>query len=335
MTFRRIAAALLLASIFAIGAAPVASAEGQLRIVEQFGTVYLPLHVLRDQKLIEKHGKTAGIDIKIEWTKLSGGGAINDALLAGAVDIGAAGAGPVIVLWDRTRGSADVKVIAALGEQPNYLITNNPNVETLKDFTKADKIAVPAVVVSQQSRLLQIAAEQEFGEGKYNALDELTVNLPHPDATAALLSGSATITAHFSNPPFQEQALQDPKIHKVLSSYDIMGGRITPVLLYATSKFRADNPKTFKAFYDALSEASQWIETHKAEAAATYIRAEQSKLDPAFVLSVIDNKDVSFTTIPQGTFKYASFLAKIGAIKNKPASWKDYTFEELHDKPGS
>ena len=335
MAFRGLVVPVLLASLFAIGGAPVAHAEGQLRIVEQFGTVYLPLHVLRDQKLIEKHGKAAGIDIKVEWTKLSGGGAINDALLAGAVDVGAAGAGPVIVLWDRTRGSADVKVIAALGEQPNYLITNNPNVKTLKDFTKADKIAVPAVIVSQQSRLLQIAAEKEFGEGKYNALDELTVSLPHPDATAALLSGSAAITAHFSNPPFQEQALQDTKIHKVLSSYDIMGGRITPVLLYATSRFRADNPKTFKAFYDALTEASQWIEAHKAEAAAIYIRAEQSKLDPAFVLSVIDNKDVSFTTIPQGTFKYASFLARIGAIKNKPTSWKDYTFEELHDKPGS
>jgi NitT/TauT family transport system substrate-binding protein len=335
MTIQRMITSLLLTLSFAIGVAPVAYAEGQLRIVEQFGTVYLPLHVLRDQKLIEKHGKAAGIDIKVEWAKLSGGAAINDALLAGAVDIGAAGAGPVIVLWDRTRGSADVKVIAALGEQPNYLITNNPNVKTLRDFTKSDKIAVPAVVVSQQSRLLQIAAEKEFGEGKYNALDELTVNLPHPDATAALLSGSATITAHFSNPPFQEQALQDPNIHKVLSSYDIMGGRITPVLLYATSKFRADNPKTFKAFYDALTEASQWIEDHKTEAAATYIRVEQSRLDPAFVLSVIDNKDVSFTTTPQGTFKYASFLAKIGAIKNKPASWKDYTFEELHDKPGS
>src|SRR5207244_11865235 len=108
-------------------------------------------------------------------------------------------------------------------------------------------IAVPAVVVSQQSRLLQIAAEKEFGEGKYSVLDELTVNLPHPDATAALLSGSATITAHFSNPPFQEQALRDPKVHKVLSSYHLMGGRITPTLLYATSKFRTDNPKTFKA----------------------------------------------------------------------------------------
>lgn len=335
MTLRRALFSLSLVSAIATGAGSTAFAEGQLRIVEQFGTVYLPLHVLRDQKLIEKHGKTAGIDIKVEWAKLSGGAAINDALLAGAVDVGAAGAGPVIVLWDRTKGTADVKVIAALGEQPNYLITSNPNVKTLKDLTKADKIAVPAVVVSQQSRLLQIAAEKEFGEGKYNVLDELTVNLPHPDATAALLSGSSTITAHFSNPPFQEQALQNPKIHKVLSSYDIMGGRITPVLLYATSKFQKDNPKTFRAFVDALNEASQWIDANKAEAAKTYIRVEQSKLDPAFVLSVIDNKDVSFTTTPQGTFKYASFLAKIGAIKNKPASWKDYTFDELHTKPGS
>ena len=331
MIVKWLASAALLLSVVA---STPSYAEGRIRIVEQFGTVYLPLHVLRDQKLIEKHGQKAGLEIKVEWAKLSGGAAINDALISGAVDIGAAGAGPVLVLWDRTRGSADVKIIAALGEQPNYLITSNPNVKTLKDFTKTDKIAVPAVVVSQQSRLLQIAAEKEFGEGKFNALDDLTVNLPHPDATAALLSGSSTITAHFSNPPYQEQALQDPKIHKVLSSYDIMGGRITPTLLYATSKFRNENPRTFKVFYDALNEASQWIESHKAEAAETYIRIEQSKLDPAFVKSVIDSPEVSFTTVPKGTFKYAAFLAKIGAIKTRPASWKDYTFEELHDKQG-
>lgn len=326
---------LVLAGVIATGSTAIARAEGKLRIVGQFGTVFLPLHVLRDQKLIEKHGKLAGLDIDVEWTKLSGGAAINDALLAGAVDIGAAGAGPVIVLWDRTKGSADVKVIAALGEQPNYLVTNNPTVRTLKDFTKADKIAVPAVVVSQQSRLLQMAAAREFGEDKYAALDDLTVNLPHPDAAAALLSGSSTITAHFSNPPFQEQELQNKNVHKVLSSYDIVGQRITPVLLYATSKFRRENPKTYKAFVDALNEAAQWIETHKQEAAETYVRVEQSRLDVAFVKSVIDNPEVSFTTLPKGTFKYADFLAKIGAIRNKPASWKDYTFEDLHDQPGS
>jgi len=331
MTVRLFATFLLLS----LAVISEARAEGLLRIVQQFGTVYLPLHVLRDQKLIEKHGKEAGIDIKVEWIKLSGGAVVNDALLSGAVDVGAAGAGPVIVLWDRTKGSADVKVIAALGEQPNYLVSNNPNIKTLKDFTRSDKIAVPAVLVSQQSRLLQIAAEKELGEGKFNALDDLTVNLPHPDATVAILSGSSAISAHFSNPPYQEQELSDPKVHKILSSYDIMGGRITPTLLYAKSKFRDENPKTFKALFDALVEASQWIEGHKAEAAEIYVRVEQSKLEPAFVKSIIDSRDVDFTIVPQGTYKYADFLAKIGAIKNKPASWKDYTFEELHDKSGS
>lgn len=326
-------AALLFASI--LSQSSVAVAEGHLRIVEQFGTIYLPLYVLRDQKLIEEHGRQAGIDIKVDWMRLSGGAAVNDALLSGAVDVGAAGAGPVLVLWDRTKGSADVKVIGALGEQPNYLVSDNPSIKTLKDFSQNDKIAVPAAIVSQQSRILQIAAEQQFGQGKYDSLDSLTVTLPHPDATAALLSGSQAITAHFSSPPFQEQELLSPKIHKVLSSYDVMGGRVTPTLLYASSKFRTKNPKTFKALFDALVEASVWIETHKAEAAETYIRVEHSKLDPVFVTSVIDNKDVDFTVAPQGTFKLATFLAKIGAIKNKPTSWRDYSFEELYRLPGN
>ncbi|MBN9001019.1 MAG: ABC transporter substrate-binding protein, partial [Rhizobiales bacterium] len=114
-----------------------------------------------------------------------------------------------------------------------------------------------------------------------------------------------------------------------------VGQRITPVLLYATTKFRTDNPKTYKAFVDAFVEANSWITTHKQEAAETYIRVAQSKLDVAFIKSVIDNPDVAFTTLPKGTFKYASFLAQIGAIKNKPASWKDYTFDNLHGESGS
>jgi len=41
----------------------VAHAEGEIRIAEQFGIVYLLLNVVRDQNLIEKHGKEEGIDI--------------------------------------------------------------------------------------------------------------------------------------------------------------------------------------------------------------------------------------------------------------------------------
>ncbi|MFD1703571.1 ABC transporter substrate-binding protein [Methylopila henanensis] len=332
---KRTLAALGAAIIAVAGISATAMAEGQIRIAEQYGISYLPLHVIRDQKLIEKHGKAEGLDITVEWAKLSGGAAQNDALLSGSIDVAAAGVGPALTIWDRTRGTVDVRAIASLGSLPSFLITNNPKVKTLQDFTSADKIAVPAVGVSVQSRTLQIAAEKAFGEGQHKKLDELTVSLPHPDATAALLSGGGQLTAHFSNPPFQYQALKDPKIHKVLSSYDVLGGRATSNLAYTTAKFREDNPKTYKAFVEALKEAVAWIEANKQAAAETYIRVEKSKLDPELILSIVQSPEVSFTLKPERTFVYAEFLSRTGAIKNKPSSWKDYVFPDIQDVEGS
>ncbi|MFG1182111.1 ABC transporter substrate-binding protein [Xanthobacter versatilis] len=333
-SFTRLAATgVVLSAAFA---AVPARAEGVLRIAQQFGTLYTPFHVLREKGLIEKHGKALGIDIKVEWIRLSGGGAVNDALLSGSIDIASAGIGPFLTIWDKTRGTAqEVKIVGAFGAQPNFLLTNNPNVKTIKDFTEKDKIATPAAGVSVQARILQMAAEQAFGPGKAKTLDPLMVTLPHPDATAALIAGGTEITSHLSNPPFQNQALKDPKVHKVFSSYDILGGPATPTVAYTTVKFRQENPKTYKAFQDAFAEATKWVEDNKKEAAEIYVKVEQSKLDPAFIAEVLSDPEVSYTLVPLGTVKFADFMNRIGAIKNKPTSWKEFTFEELHAASGS
>lgn len=305
-----------------------------IRIVEQFGTIYLPLHVIRDQGLIEKHAQALGLDdVEVEWAKLSGGSAINDALLSGNVDIAAAGIGPFLTLWDRTGG--EVKIVGGLAHQPNYLITSREDIESLDDFGPNDKIALPAVGVSVQSRILQMAAEQAFGEGQHGRLDDNTISLPHPDATAALLTGSTEIVAHLSNSPFQERALEDPKVHRIFSSYDILGGPVTPTYVYATTDFRDENPELFRAFFEAFKEASAWIEANKAEAAQTYIRIEGSGLEPAFVQSLLESPDSLYTLVPARSYDFASFLHRIGAIETKAESWKDYTFEDLHGEAGS
>ena len=75
-----------------------AHAEGQIRIAEQFGIVYLLLNVAQEQKLIEKHAKAGGVDAKVEWVKLSGGAAVNDALLSGSIKIAGAGVGPLLTI---------------------------------------------------------------------------------------------------------------------------------------------------------------------------------------------------------------------------------------------
>ena len=317
-------------------AAPAAHAEGQLRIAEQFGIVYLLLNVAQDQKLVEKHGKAAGIDIKVDYVKLSGGAAVNDALLSGSIDIAGAGVGPLLTIWDRTHGRQNVRGVASLGNFPYYLVSNNPAVKTIADFGDKDRIAVPAVGVSVQSRYLQLASARLWGDSQFNKLDKLQVAVPHPDATAAIIKGGTEITGHFGNPPFQDQALAgNPNARIVLKSYDVLGGPSSATVLYATEKFRAENPKTYKAFIDALQEAAQWTTANPEKAADTYLRVTGAKIDRDFLVRIVRNPEVQFKIAPENTFALASFLHRVGVIRNKPASAKDYFFPDAHVASGS
>jgi len=331
----RTTAALLAAIGLAVTSVSV-QAEGKIRLAQQFGISYLILDVIRDQNLIEKYGKQAGLDIQVEWASISGATAMNEALLANNIDVVSAGVPPALVLWDRTKGKQNVKIVAAIGSLPNYLLSNNPDVKTLKDFSDKDRIAVPAAGVGFQSRTLQIETARLYGKDNFNRFDKISVSLPHPDATTALISGGLEVNSHFSAAPFYYQELAGNKnVHKVLSSYDILGGPHTFNVLYSTQKFHDENPKTYKAFYTALEEASQWIRNNKAKAADVYIRQQQSKQSPEFIRKIIEDPENDFTITPQRTYIYATELNNIGVLKNKAASWKEYFFDEAHALPGT
>jgi len=327
---RRRRAALSLA-LLAGAASFGAHAEGQLLIAEQFGIVYLLLNVAQDQKLIEKQGKAQGIDIKVEFVKLSGGAAVNEALLSGSIDIAGAGVGPLLTIWDRTKDKQNVRGIASLGNFPYYLVSINPAVKTIADFGDKDRIALPAVGVSVQSRILQLASAKLWGDAQFNKLDKLQVAVPHPEAAAAIIKGGTEITAHFGNPPFQEQELAaNPNARIVLKSYDVLGGPSSATVLYATEKFRKDNPKTYKAFVDALEEAAQLVRAKPELAADIFIRTNNSGVSRDLLLKIIKNPEVEFKLLPQNTFALAEFMHRIGAIKNRPASARDYFFDDAH-----
>lgn len=326
---------LLLALATGLGFTIAAHAEGKISIAQQFGIGYLILDVVQEQKLIEKHGKAQGLDIQVEWNQISGATAMNEALLAGSLDVVSAGVPPMLTMWDRTKGRQNVKAVASLGSLPNYLVTNNPKVKTLKDLTDKDRIAVPAAGTGFQSRTLQIETAKLFGKDDFKRFDTISVSLPHPDATAALIAGGSEITTHFSSAPFYYQALENRNVRKVLSSYDILGGPATFNVLYTTQKFHDENPKTYKAFYAALVEAAQIVKADKAKAADTFIRVQKSKLPREFVRRIVEDPENDFTISPFRTFVYADELHKLGVLKNRAASWKDYFFEEAYAQPGS
>jgi NitT/TauT family transport system substrate-binding protein len=319
----------LIAATLALSSATAAQAEGRIRIAEQFGVVYMLLNVAQDQQLIEKQGRKNGVDIKVEWLQLSGGPAVNDALLSGAIDIAGAGVGPLLTIWDRTSGKQNVKGVASLGSFPYYLVSTNPNVKSIADLTGKDRIGLPAVTVSVQSRILQYAAAKQWGDREFARLDKFTQTLPHPDATAAVIAGGTEINGHFGNPPFQEQELAgNPNAHIVLNSYDVLGGPSSATVLYATEKFRNENPKTYRAFTAALAEAARYAAGNPEGAADAYIRVSKSKVDRNLLLKIIKNPQVQFSVEPQNTYGLAQFLYRVGAIRKQPASWRDYFFDD-------
>src|SRR2546425_10640559 len=260
------AVALAIIACVGLTSLPARGEMAEIAFAQQYGISYLPLMLMEEKRLIEKHAKAAGIDVKVGWAKFAGGNVMNDALLSGSLQFASGGVGPFVTLWARTRGNLDVRGVGALNSMPIYLVTRNPNVKTLADFGPGDRIALPAVKVSVQAVLLQMGAERAFGPGQQNRLDPLTVTMSHPDAMQALLSGHSEIDAHFGSPPFQYQEVAKGS-HVVLNSYDVLGGPATFNVIWTTTKFKSDNPKLYDAFVKALDEAIGEINRDKRAAA--------------------------------------------------------------------
>lgn len=334
--------ALLLAGGIAASMPQVARAEAtEVRFARNLGLGYLPLYVMQDKGLVEKQARAAGLgEVKASYTPLGNPTTITEATLSGNADFGAAGVPAFIIAWDKTkgdksRGNANLRGLAALNAQPAYLNTNRAEVKTLKDFADKDRIVVPSVRASYQAIVLQIAAEQTFGPGQHAKLDPQTVSLAHPDGTAALLSGKTEITAHFTSPPFQDQQLRDPKIHKVLSSYDVLGGPASFSALWTSTAFHDANPKLTKAVLAALEESVALIKADPQDAARAYIRIENSRLGVEEVAAMIAHPEISYDLTPRGIGIFTDFMARIGSIRNRPADWRDLFFADIHDRTGS
>lgn len=332
-------AALSIAAVMAASLSAPASAESnEVRFSQQFGLLYLPMHVVVGEKLIEKHAKKAGLgDIKVSMVKLSGGAASNQALLSGNVDFAAAGIGPLLTIWDRTRGSDDVKAAVDLAKMPLKLITNDANVKSIDDYLKVSdhKIATPSIS-SIQAVTLRMASVKKWGGASAKKLDPLLVNMKHPDAVAALLTGGQTVKSHFATLPFSYQELKSGKTKLVISSFDVLGGQHSTVALYNTTKWKNANPKLYNAVVAAYTEAMQYINADLGRAAEYYVKFTKSRLKVEDVKGMISSKDeMEYSVQPKLTMQYANFLNQIGTIKNRPASWKDYYHDNNHGLGGS
>lgn len=311
-----------------------ASAETkELRVAKQYGLGFLPLMVMESEGFFDKRAKELGLDVKANWMTLGGPTAANEALLSKNVDIVSNGPPSFLVMWNRTLNtSSSVRAVAPLSLLPMWLMTKKADVKSLSDFTSQDRIAVTAVKTSIPSIIMQMWAAKKWGDKDYQRLDPLTTSLPHPDAMAALLSNTE-ITAHFASPPYQ-YVEQKRGLHRVATSYELMGSPATFSVTYATNAFAKENPKTLEAFYKAMEDSQKFIKDNPEKATDIYLKLSREGVSKDEVLEILKDKDVQFTMTPRSFVAYANFMKMVGTLKSTPSSWKDLFFEAAHGESG-
>ncbi len=328
---------MLIFTLFAaLAAARPALADATLRVERPLDLTALPLLVMQHEHLIERVAEAMGLGkVSVSWTE-DGEASPLDALAAGNSDIVTVDLAQFLLAADAGDGKAgEVRALAAVAQRPYVLVTRNPAIHTILDFTRADRIAVPAPKVSGPAVALEMAAAAEWGAGHYDQLDQLVVARPDAAAAAELIAGKGEITAHFSRSPYVDAELGDQAIHRIMDSFDIAGAHSTAVLVMPV-RLRAADPTLCAAILSALQQADDFIRQNRGEAAEIFAAMVKDGDVPVEELSdMIGDPDLAYTAAPAGVIRLADFMHRIGRLKRRAAGWQDFFLPEARDLKGN
>ena len=330
---RGLPAALLLALA---AARPAAADVATLRIVVPTDLAALSLIVAAHDHLVEKQAGARGLGaVTVQWLTPNGGDPIGELLNGQADVVATTDLVGFLLAWDERSGTPqEIRGLAALARMPYQLLSRNPAIATIRDFTAKDRIAVPALKVSQAAVMLEMAAADEWGAAHYDKLDALTVAQRGEEADAALHSGKGDVDADFARMPYADDERGDPAIHRVMDSFDIAGPHSVGAVV-ATAQFRDANPTLCAALVGAITEADGFIKTSRGAAAEIYDAMQKTEEIPVEDLTdMLGDPDTSFAPAPAGMLRLVGFLHQIGRVKHSPDSWQQLFFPEIYKQPG-
>lgn len=290
------------------------------------GFGFLPLHMMKEHKLIEKHAEKAGQKVTINWANIGGPSVMIDALLSGSADFISAGPPSFLLLWDRTKGTANVKGVASISSMPMFLNARAPHLKSIDDLKEGDKIAVTSVKSSIPSIVMQMYAVEKYGKDQAFRFDPYTVSMNHGDAAAALISGGGSIAAHYASYPLAQREMKAEGIRTIQNSDDVMGGSTTFTMVSTTTRFHDENPKVYAAFVAALEEAQEMIQADKEGAAKVLIASMGGSGAVDEMVDILNDPALKYTTKPENVMKYARFMNDIQSLKHRPESLEELFF---------
>jgi NitT/TauT family transport system substrate-binding protein len=329
---RRFVLGLAVLATLCVTAAPARAQE--VKIGLGFGLAFLPVYICQDLKLVEKRAKELHLDVKASYQRFVGAGPMQDAIASGAIDMGPYGTAPLLAAWDKAKGTrAQILAVSGITTMPLTLVSNRRNVATIADFQPTDRIAMPSLTAPQMY-LLEMQSEKVFKT--YNKLQDQVVAMSPAEAVTALVDGSGLVTAYFASPPFTQLTLRDAKVHRVLSSADVLDGKASFLIMGATRAYIEAHPQMPEAIDKAMDDAARIIRSDPRRAAQIYLTHEPSmSLSGGTVEAVLRDIKDEFGSAVYGVQAFADFMGRHGELKTPPKSWKDIVAPALLSSPST
>jgi len=233
---------------------------------------YNPLSlIIKDQGWIED---AVGGDVTVNWVQSAGSNKANEALRAGAVDVGST-AGSAALLA-RSNGSP-IRVID-IYSQPNWaaiLVPAGSSITSVEDL-KGKHIAATK---GTDPYFFLLQALEEAGVG----LDEVTIeNLQHADGKTALETGAVDAWSGLDPLLSTSVATAGSKIIYDNIDFNSYG------FLNATEAFLERSPDLAQLVVNAYEKARAWAIENPDEAAG--ILAEAAGIDPVIASAVLNDR---------------------------------------------
>jgi len=155
--------------------------------------------------------------------------------------------------------------------------------------------------------------------------DTNMIQLPHPDATSALITGG-TISAYAAPHPYSDIVEKSANVRRLFFFSDYLGERVTSGLLASKRSFVEANPQAAKAIVAAIDEAGSYIKANPRKAAEMFLESEKSSLDLDETEKMLKSVLQEWGVQPKGVMSFGTFMAKAGLLKAPPAKWQDTFF---------
>ena len=224
------------------------------------------------------------------WVQLRAGAPMNDALLSGNLDFASGGVGPLLTIWDRTKGNVDVKGIGCFNSTALYLNTHQSAREDPQGFHGQGPHRPAGGEGLDPGR----DAADGGGEGIRRRPARQTrppdrVDVASGRARRRCSRASRRLRRTSASPPFQYQQLEDPTVQRCSAPTTCWVARRPSTRSGRRRSSATRTRKTYKAFVDALDEAHDVHQEDTAGRRPRSISTRRSRSCPqAFVGKMLD-----------------------------------------------